>query len=54
MTFGSAEELRVYRALKPLQARFPEHDTIAIAPLPGVRLRIIYRQARTRARKATA
>ena len=39
MTFGSAEELRVYRALKSLQARFPEHDTIAIAPLPGVRLR---------------
>jgi hypothetical protein len=39
LTFGSAEELRVYRALKGLQARFPEHDTIAIAPLPGVRLR---------------
>ncbi|MGO8889723.1 MAG: hypothetical protein ACLP8X_28080 [Streptosporangiaceae bacterium] len=39
LTFGSAEELRVYRALKRLQARFPEHDTIAIAPLPGVRLR---------------
>jgi hypothetical protein len=29
----------VYRALKRLQARFPEHDTIAIAPLSGVRLR---------------
>ncbi len=39
LTFGSAEELRVYRALKRLQARFPEHDTIAIAPLPGFRLR---------------
>jgi hypothetical protein len=39
LTFGSAEELRVYRALKRLQARFPEHDTIAIAPLPGDRLR---------------
>ena len=33
------QELRVYRALKDLQARFPEHDTIAIAPLPSVRLR---------------
>jgi hypothetical protein len=39
LTFGSTEELRVYRALKGLQARFPEHDTIAIAPLPSVRLR---------------
>lgn len=39
LTFGSAEELRVYRALKQLQSRFPEHDTIAIAPLPGIRLR---------------
>ena len=39
LTFGSAAELRVYRALKRLQARFPEHDTIAIAPLPSVRLR---------------
>lgn len=39
LTFGSAEELRVYRALKRLQGRFPEHETIAIAPLPGVRLR---------------
>ncbi len=39
LAFGSAEELRVYRALKRLQSRFPEHDTIAIAPLPGVRLR---------------
>lgn len=39
LTFGSDEELRVYRALKRLQARFPEHETIAIAPLPGVRLR---------------
>ena len=39
LTFGSTEELRVYRSLKRLQARFPEHETIAIAPLPGVRLR---------------
>jgi hypothetical protein len=39
LTFGSAEELRVYRALKRLQARFPQEDTISIAPLPGVRLR---------------
>jgi hypothetical protein len=39
LTFGSAEELRVYQALKRLQTRFPEQDTFAIAPLPGVRLR---------------
>lgn len=39
LTFGSAEELRVYQALKRLQTRFREHDTIAIAPLPAVRLR---------------
>jgi hypothetical protein len=39
LTFGSAEELRVYRALKGLQRRFAQHETIAIAPLPGVRLR---------------
>jgi hypothetical protein len=39
LTFGSTAELRVYRALKRLQTSFPEHDTIAIAPLPGVRLR---------------
>jgi hypothetical protein len=39
LTFGSAAELRVYRALKRLQASFPEQDTIAISPLPGVRLR---------------
>ena len=39
LTFGSSEELRVYRALKGLQARFPEDDTFAIAPLPGFRLR---------------
>ena len=31
LAFGSAEELRVYRALKRLQSKFPEHDTIAIA-----------------------
>jgi hypothetical protein len=40
LTFGSAEELRVYRALKRLQAaKFREDDTIAIVPLPGVYLR---------------
>jgi very-short-patch-repair endonuclease len=39
LTFGSAEEQRVYRSLKRLQASFPEAQTIAIAPLPGVRLR---------------
>jgi hypothetical protein len=39
LTFGSAEELRVYRSLKRLQVKFPEHETIAIAPLPGLRLR---------------
>jgi hypothetical protein len=40
LTFGSVEELRVYQALKRLQqAHFREDDTIAIAPLPGVRLR---------------
>jgi hypothetical protein len=40
LTFGSAEELQVYRALKRLQAaHFREDDTIAIVPLPGVRLR---------------
>lgn len=39
LTFGSSEEVRMYRALKRLQVRFPEQDTIAIAPLPSVRLR---------------
>jgi hypothetical protein len=39
LTFGSAEELRVYRALRHLQARMPEDDTFAIVPLPGARLR---------------
>jgi very-short-patch-repair endonuclease len=39
LTFGSAEEQRVYRALKHLQESFPEEETISIAPLPGVRLR---------------
>ncbi|MGH3223512.1 MAG: hypothetical protein ACRDPY_33305 [Streptosporangiaceae bacterium] len=39
LTFGSTEELRVYRALKGLQARFPQEDTISIAPLPAVRMR---------------
>lgn len=39
LVFGSTGELRVYRALKRLQASFPEDDTIAVSPLPGVRLR---------------
>jgi hypothetical protein len=39
LTFGSTGELRVYRALKRLQAGFPQEDTISIAPLPGVYLR---------------
>jgi hypothetical protein len=39
LVFGSTGELRVYRALKRLQASFPQEDTISIAPLPGVRLR---------------
>ncbi len=39
LTFGSDEERRVYQALKRIQGAFPEDDTIAIAPLPGVRLR---------------
>ena len=39
LTFGSTQELRVYRALKRLQASFPQEDTISIAPLPGVYLR---------------
>jgi hypothetical protein len=39
LTFGSSEELRVYRALRRVQDRMPIEDTIAIMPLPGVRLR---------------
>jgi hypothetical protein len=39
LAFGSTQEHRVYEALKRLQSRFPEERTIAIAPLPGVRLR---------------
>jgi hypothetical protein len=39
LVFGSTGELRVYRALKRMQASFPQEDTISIAPLPGVRLR---------------
>lgn len=38
LTFTNTGELRVYQALKLLQGRFPVHDTIAIVPLPGVRL----------------
>ena len=39
LTFGSAEELRVYKSLKRLQRSFPEEETIAIAPLAGVHMR---------------
>jgi hypothetical protein len=39
LMFGSAGELRVYKALKRLQANFPYEDTISIAPLPSVYLR---------------
>lgn len=39
LTFGSPEELRVYRALRRLQDRASQEDTIAIVPLPGTRLR---------------
>lgn len=39
LTFGSREEVLVYQSLKRLQTRFPEDNTIAIAPLPAVRLR---------------
>lgn len=39
LTFGSAGELRVYRALRRLQESQPHDDTIAIVPLPGARLR---------------
>lgn len=39
LTFGSAGELAVYRALKSLQESFPAEKTISIAPIPGVRLR---------------
>jgi hypothetical protein len=39
MTFGSAEELRVYRALRRLQDRLPADATMAILPSPGARLR---------------
>ncbi|QII09239.1 hypothetical protein BH93_27065 (plasmid) [Rhodococcoides fascians A25f] len=39
LTFGSKEELTVYKVLKDLQQGAPEDRTIAIAPSPGVRLR---------------
>jgi hypothetical protein len=39
LTFGSEDELRVYRSLRRLQARSLEDDTIAILPSPGARLR---------------
>lgn len=39
LTFGSDEELLVYRSLRRLQARSEEDQTIAILPSPGARLR---------------
>lgn len=39
LTFGSGEELPVYRSLRRLQDRAAQEDTIAIIPLPGARLR---------------
>jgi len=39
LAFDNGGELRLYQALKRIQAGFPEDETIAIAPLPGVRLR---------------
>ncbi len=39
LTFGSAEELRLYESLKRFQRRASEDDTIAIVPSAGVRLR---------------
>lgn len=39
LTFGSNEELTVYKVLKELQRGAPEDRTIAVLPSPGVRLR---------------
>lgn len=39
LALASQEERIVYLALKGIQAAIPEEKTIAIAPLPGVRLR---------------
>ncbi len=39
LALASEEERTVYLALKDIQAAIPEDKTIAIAPLPGVRLR---------------
>ncbi|ROP37439.1 hypothetical protein [Saccharothrix texasensis] len=39
LTFGSQEELKVYRALRALQQEAPEDNTLAILPLPAARLR---------------
>ncbi|WP_406259364.1 hypothetical protein OH779_40650 [Actinacidiphila glaucinigra] len=38
LALGSRQEHQVYRALKHIQATTPPDRTIAIAPLPGVRL----------------
>ena len=38
LTFENDGELTVYRALKKIQETYPSDDTIAIFPLPGVRL----------------
>jgi hypothetical protein len=39
LVFASEPELTVYQVLKELQRERPAHHAIAIAPLPGVRLR---------------
>jgi hypothetical protein len=38
LTFENDGELTVYRAVKKIQETYPSDDTIAIFPLPGVRL----------------
>lgn len=38
LSLGSRQEQQVYRALRQIQATTPPDRTIAIAPLPGVRL----------------
>lgn len=42
LAFASRQELQVYQALKRLQAETPHDRTIAVAPLPGVRLHAGY------------
>lgn len=39
LTFGSADERRVYEVAKKLQDELPATETITIAPNPGVRVR---------------